>query len=281
MNAKIIIPLVLFVIALPLSVFLFLKWSDQNTSDKRPVSQHILALTQPVMSFSGVVDKVDGHIITLTQVLPPTDPALIPPATTNLALPPSPTPAPSPLTYQVVVSDQTQISQPPTQGVNYLFKKNVPPDPLSLSLTDVVAGLYLTVSSKEDLRTLTDDSFEAIMITLPEQIIYLNGKITGVKGNELIIKASPPALLDPRLPATAQQDQEYTITITPDTEISRMSVGVGLNPERLSLSDLKADMQVAVYTGTDVTQGTQFTALRLEPMQAPALLAPPLAPPIQ
>lgn len=282
MNTKLIISLILFVILAPLSVFLFLKYSGKTTSDNRSISKNVLYLTQPVTSFSGVVDKVDGNQITLTQTPTLSTPPFAT-ATTNLAIPPSPVPTPPPLTYKVVVSDQTQISRPPTMGVNYLFKTNSPISPSQLSLADVTTGLSIAVSSKEDLRTLSDNTFEATMITLPQKMTTLNGKITGVSSNAIIIKAFAPlsvpmSAINPRSAPAMPEEKEYTISITPDTEISRMIMGSTPKPERLALSDLQKDMQVTVYTDADVTSGTQFTALRLEPMQTVAL--PVLPPPI-
>ncbi|MEK7577786.1 MAG: hypothetical protein AAB492_04195 [Patescibacteria group bacterium] len=59
MNTKIIIPLILLILVIPLSIFGYFKYVKNTTSNKKHISKNILALTQPVTTFSGKVEKIE------------------------------------------------------------------------------------------------------------------------------------------------------------------------------------------------------------------------------
>jgi len=69
--------------------------------------------------------------------------------------------------------------------------------------------------------------------------------------------------------------------VTQDTEISRNTFSNDptkpASPEKLSFNDLKKDLQVTVYSDTDITTATEVKALRIEPFMQPS--TQPLAPP--
>lgn len=282
MKTKIIGTITLIVLG-SLAVFLVFKYFNKVRVGSTPISPYILSLTQPVMSFTGVVEHIKGNTITVSQkqlhastLVPPAALAPQDPATPQS---PFPTPKSVTLTYMITVSDATQLSRP-SFPINYLFKTVPPKPPQALTLQDINIGQAVTVSSPKDLRTLSDNRFEATHISLPQQITVISGKVTAVNGNTLTIKAfmpmAPIANIINTTPS-APEEKEYTITITKDTEISRMVISPTPNPERLTISDLNTDTQVTVYTDTDVTIRTEFTALRIEPMM-PAVALPPIPP---
>ncbi|PIV08615.1 hypothetical protein COS52_01745, partial [Candidatus Roizmanbacteria bacterium CG03_land_8_20_14_0_80_39_12] len=55
-----------------------------------------------------------------------------------------------------------------------------------------------------------------------------------------------------------------------DTTIALGGAPSAPKTEKLTLSDLKKDMQITVYTDADVTEGIKFNALRIEPMMTVA-----------
>lgn len=278
-----------FIALVLLALFMLFDTAQKKGLNGKSVTPNILYITQPVTFFSGVVDKIEGNRITikqnqtLGQNIPP------PPALAAAApLSPLPTPKTVVLTYHVVVSEKTQISQAPP-FIPYLFKSISPLPPPKLTMKDIKVGTSITVNTQVDLRTLAGNTFEAVMINIPQKTITLNGKISRVDKNMLIIKAFPPQAMSAIAPAAANipqntpQEKEFTIMLTSDTEISRTIYGtamtVGEAPsapktEKLGLSDLKKDMQITVYTDADVTEGTKFNALRIEPMMTP--VAPPM-----
>lgn len=251
-----------------LTLFMF------NPPSNKTVSKNILYLTQPATSFSGAVDKIEGNRLTISQKQILTQP----PAAVNISG------KTVTLTYQVIVTDKTQISQSPA-FISYLFKIVTPAPTLKSTIKDIKVGQSLTVNSQVDLRTLVGNVFEATTVNLPQKTNTLNGKIISLEGNVLTIKGFSPtmvSLADPGAVPATPQEKQYRISITSDTEISRNVYGGNVNPgvlvaqkpEKLTLSDLKVDMQATVYTAEDVTETQTLTALRIEPAQP--MLSPPI-----
>ena len=118
------------------------------------------------------------------------------------------------------------------------------------------------------------------MINLPQKNNMINGQIASVGEDALTIKAYSSVMAPAGAAgiAMAQPKQiEYTIKISSDTEISRMIyTSTPPKSEKLSISDLKKDVQATIYTDADIAQGTSFTALRIEPMIS--MPAPAMAP---
>ena len=253
---------------------------------QKSVSPNILLITQPVLSFSGIVEKVEGNTVTITQKVMEQSQITLPLAAVNAS--PFPTPKSITVTYRVLVTDKTQISQPAT-FINYLLKTVTPFPVAKLTIKDVKVGQSVTVNSQTDLRTLAGSTFEAATVNLPPITSMLSGKIVGLEENTLTLKAFIPVTSGPM---GAGNEKEFTITITQDTEISRMPAIAPAAPgetpqtakaEKLAPSDLKKDMQVTVYTAEDVTTSQNLTALRIEPMilvVMPTLVVPsPMASP--
>lgn len=284
-----------------LSVFMFsdfYKNYKNKGTDNQFISSNILYITQPVTSFSGKVEKIEGNAVSVSSQysLPQTAPIVI---TVIPGQPPiMPTPQVKTITYKLLITGKTQISQPPL-NVNYLFKTTTPPGAPALpaatttsklTIKDIKVGQNITMSSQTDLRVLSGDMFEAMTINLPQIANTLNGKIVNIEGNTLTLKAPAPisgAMGTVNAVAGSSQEKEYRINMTSDTEISRMSPPVAVKAgempqppqnEKLALSDLKKDMQVTVYTAQDVIENKELTALRIEPMNIQTSQISPLAP---
>lgn len=267
MNHKIIIVIGLIVLGM-LVLFTFFDYKKKSELGDQSGSPNILYITQPVTSFSGIVEKIEGNRLTVSlkqtliqNVTPP------PPVAVGVSPLPIPTPKIVTITYQIVASDKTQIYQF-APYVNYLFKTvaPVPPRLTTLTIKDIKVGQYITLNSQVDLRTFVGTVFETNIINLPPITNTLNGKIISLEGDILTIKGKVIEGTFINSAPVVHQEKEYRITIMTDTEISRMSSSVPKN-EKLSTSDLKKDMQVVVYTAEDVTESQTLTALRIEPVQ--------------
>jgi len=267
-----------------------LKLNPKNQS----ISPNILSLTQPVTYFSGKVEKISGNTLTVTQSITSTQPMLPPTANPSG---PIPTPKITTVTYSVLVSDTTQISQS-TSYTPYLIKTNKPETemktPSTLSIKNIKVGQYISVSTLEDLRTLKGNTLKATMINLPQIANYLNGKIVSVAGNALTIKAFAPSAGGPMgtadTAASAPQEKDYVITLTSATEISYMPYNAGMptaetaTPPKakvLTVSDLKKDMQVTVYTAEDVIESSKLSALLVNPIMPIPTQAAVVTPPAE
>ena len=271
------------------------KVKSKRLAGSLSVNQNSLFLTSPVTSFSGKVEKVEGENIFVSQKFSfsPNQNMIAPPVAPPAGTPPvvPPTPITKTLTYKVKVTKNTTFSRP-ANPVNYLLVTGTPAPPPALSAKDIAVGQTITVSSSKDLRTLTSDEFEAISINLPPITNTISGKITAVnvQNNTLVLKAMPPAG-PPQQTTQPSGEVEYLITVSPQTEISRLkpsepakeeAIPKPPQAEKFSLSDLKVDMQATVYTDVDIASHQKFTALRIEPViQLPtaAVLVPsPLLP---
>jgi len=284
MDQKKIVSIVFIALVL-LTLFMFFDNAQKKGLNGKSVSPNILYITQPVTSFSGIVEKIEGNVVSISSryTLPQTASIVI---TVMPNQPPiMPTPKTVTVMYKVVISGKTQIVQPPF-FIPYLFKAVPAATEPKLSIKDIRVGSSITITSQVDLRTLEGILFEATMINLPQQINILNGKIVRINADILTMKAFPPPTMDAFAnpaamdqPQNAPKEKEYTITLTSDTEISRYgydtTIALGGAPsapktEKLTLSELKKDMQITVYTDADVTEGIKFNALRIEPMMTAA-----------
>lgn len=261
---KIIWKLIVILILIIVLIFIFIKPYQNSIEKGQFVSPHILYLTQPVILFTGNVEKVEGNIITISQKIleqSPNEPSITPIVKT--------------LAYKVHVSKKTVISQP-SAYVNYLFISPIPASQTILSIKDIKKGQIITTYTNTDLRTLSDNEFEATVMNLPPKTNFLNGKITNIDNGFIMIKAFIPIInIDPQ-PLRPQQPQmkEYRIAINNKTEISRY-VYTSLKPnkpspisEKLTLKDLKKDVEVNVFTAEDVIESQKLTALRIEPINS-------------
>ena len=294
MNHKKIIVVGIILLGI-LALFMTVDYKNKNGLNGQTVSPNILYLTSPVNSLSGKVEKIEGNAVSISSQY-----ALLQTAPIAITVMPNqppvmPTPQIKTITYKLLVTDKTKISQP-ASNINYLFKTITPSgapgfptaSTPNLTVKNIKVGQYITVNSQDDLRTLLKNTFEATMINLPPIINTLNGKIVNITNNTLTLKAFAPVAAAPPMIALdtappTPQEKEYTIYITQDTEISRNVYGTNMTPgepptppkpEKLTLADLKADMRATVYTVEDVIETQTLTALRIEPAAStsPAIL---------
>lgn len=261
MNKKLmVIVIVLSIVCLLAFTFLIFK-KQSRPSQIQTISPNILYLTQPIHFFIGKVERISGNTVILSQTI-----------TT------APNSSPKSLEYQVVISQNTQISKPP-QNISYLFKTSPSPSPLQRDISDIKVGQYAIVNTITDLRTLSGNEFEATVIQIPIFNV-LSGKVVSVNDTNLTVRAIPTTnyplpMSGPNSMSSSSQEKEYTVAVTPDTEISRyeQSLLIATNsadikppkPIKLSLSDLKPNMQIIIYTSEDISTADRFTALRIEP----------------
>lgn len=261
-------------------------------TQRSTISPDILYITNPATSFSGKIEKIDGNTLTVSQDMMLAQ-LFAPPAAGAPNQPPT-TPVPQQskkITYKVLVTDKTFINQSPS-SIPYLFKTVTPATaatPIAaitkLTLQDLKTGQSVNINTTTDLRTLSGNQFEAVGISISNQISIINGTITNISGNDLTISAFSSSTLGSVIAANAEppKAKTYTVTVNQNTEISRYGIPTSPNeiskPEKYSLSDLKKDLPVTVYTDADVTTTSKFTGLKIEPMfpQAlPAGLTPPV-----
>ncbi len=227
-----------------------------NPSLNGPAST-ILFLTQPVKTFSGIIEKIEGDTLTISQNM-----------TTNSVT--------QKVTYRVITDKNTQIEQPESP-IPYLFAKTAGAGNKKKTIKDLKVGQAAVVNTDEDLRTLTSQEFKATHVTLNAIMNTLSGPVFDVGGNTLIIKTIPPFTPVSETP----KERNYRIKITNNTEISRGAADG--TPVRLTLNDLKRNMWVVAYTDGDVNLGTDFTALRIDPSvnveaPTPTPTSPPATP---
>lgn len=295
MNHKKIIVVGIILLGI-LALFMTVDYKNKNGLNGQTVSPNILYLTSPVNSLSGKVEKIEGNAVSISSQY-----ALLQTAPIAITVMPNqppvmPTPQIKTITYKLLVTDKTQISQP-ASNINYLFKTITPSgapgfptaSTPNLTVKNIKVGQYITVNSQDDLRTLLKNTFEATMINLPPIINTLNGKIVNITNNTLTLKAFAPVAAAPPMIALdtappTPQEKEYTIYITQDTEISRNVYGTNMTPgepptppkpEKLTLADLKTDMRATVYTAEDVIETQTLTALRIEPVASTSPLIKP------
>jgi len=241
--------------------------------EKAPtVSSDILFLTQPIMSFSGKIEKIEGNAIFVSQKLSRQQPIDIP---SNFSSDETPESVPVVINkivaYKVIVTDETKITCP-SLNIPYLFNKNQE-EIKKFSISDLKPGNKVDINTSTDLRTITNGQFEANAVQVRIVFNSLRGKINKIENNKIYLKAVPP--IEPELATTVNQisptpeEKEYFIVVSPKTEISSYLVSINnINPrpQKHSLSDLKENMQITVYTDVDVAVNQQFTALRIEPV---------------
>ncbi len=236
----------------------------KNTSET--VSPYILFLTNPVYSFSGKVEKVSGNNIVLKSEAMLNQTEFIPPdMDINNGGTPYPTPIRKLLTYTVVITDKTIIRQPPSNIIPYLDQQRKSASEKKLTIKDIEIGSAITVNSKVDLRTLKDNTFEAVSVDLPHKQNSISGKILSVENGYLVVENDMPM---PRLPEATEAEvdiKDYKVFVSDNTEISYAD---NLNPEKpvfLSLKDLKKGMQVTVYFDITKSNYPEYYALLIRP----------------
>lgn len=250
-----------------LSIFIIYDFSRTKggSLQNSALSPHILLLTQPVTSFSGVVEQIQGDTIIVTQNQFRTDKDK-----TKVSI-----------TYSINTSKKTQVYQK-LPNVNYLFKQVSIVPPKSASKQDIKVGSYIVATSPVDLRMVKTNIFETDTITIvdsPNIVNTLSGVITELKNDSITLKAPVPAVYEAgKKNNPPLQEKNFVITIDPNTEISRMSFitteelkeqtpsSTEPKPQKLNVADLKVGMQATIYTDNDVLDTSSLTALRIDPM---------------
>lgn len=234
----------------------FLVIKKNNSPIIQSTSSNILYLTNPVVSFSGKIDNINGNIITVSQDMVFSQKN-------------------KKITYKASVNDKTIFSSPPN-FIPYLFKQPTPASGSAikqLTIRDLKVGQLVMIGTNTDLRSLNSDQFEATSISLLPNITFINGKITAINGGELTVRGvtitPPTAIINTQPP----KEKDYIIIVNPNTEISGSSApsvpydpNKPPKPEKYALSDLKKDMQITVYSEENAETADKLTAQRIEPL---------------
>ena len=202
----------------------------KNNSPLNGPNSTILFLTQPVTSFSGIIEKIEGNTITITRKI----------------------------SYRVFIDENTPIEQPESP-IPYLFNTSTNATNKNKTIKDLKIGQSAKIDANEDLRTLAVQEFKATRVTLNAIANTLSGPVFDVNGNTLIIKAYPPSTPSSETP----RERNYRVKIIDNTEISRNAPDG--TPVRFALNDLKRNIWVVAYTDVDINSVTEFTALRIDP----------------
>lgn len=280
MNKPFFITIVFATILLLSGAFYLFQNKDNIFGGKTGSSiPNILFFTNPVTDFTGKVDKISDNSIWISQKYTITPVPTLPNAPTMIpgqviTVPPLP---PTKLfTYKVNIASYTVISKPDSP-VTYLLKKITPTPTPKLTIKDVRAGQIVSVVSSSDLRTLKTEEFTAYSLKLPPMVNTITGKIISINAKDsiLLLKAYQPVQPGDKEPTPTQPKEiEYSISIFQDTEISKMSKAetpkagttpIPPQPIKFQMTDLKQDMQITVYTDSDVIENQKLKALRIEP----------------
>jgi len=105
MNTKKVI--LISLVALAFLAFFIVSDAKNKSGGGGAISQNILYITQPVMSFSGVVEKIEGNKITVTQKQMAVQ-TYAPPAIAAATTQTMPSPLPTPKTIVVTFKPQYQ-----------------------------------------------------------------------------------------------------------------------------------------------------------------------------
>ncbi len=264
----------------PKGINIFSKKTASTQGDPGNPITDILYLTNPVMEFPGKIDKISDNSIFVSgkfTITPPPTPINAPTTAPGQVITVPPLPPSKTLTYKVNILPYTVINRPESP-VKYLLKKNTPTPTPKLTIKDMQVDQIISVSAISDLRTLKSAEFDAVLIKLPPIINIIAGKIASInfKDGLVILKAIQPIRPGTNEPTPEKpKELEYAISVTQDTEISRMgtiptpakstSTPKPAAPLEFKLSDLKNDILITVYTDSDVINNQKVKALLIEP----------------
>ncbi len=147
--------------------------------------------------------------------------------------------------------------------VPYLFTKHVSNMSEAITASELKTNQFVVVTTDEDMRAMSTQMpymVKSIQVTRISNTI--RGSISKVSGNTFTIRTTPPQLPASFPLDTKISNQEYTVHITPATEISMQVSG---NPIHLSHDQLANGTTVTVYSGEDTAVDTQLTALLIVP----------------
>jgi len=237
-------------ITLVLALIAATYWALSHFNRQLPpnVSNNILALTQPVNSVSGQVVSYNKPTLTLNV---------------------------SGQEYQITVPPECPIIQNPLL-VQYLFRKNdtdSPPVPENKDPDVLPPGLTISVTSEQDLRSVTNNQFTAQSIALPLAGKILMGRVKSLANNSLTVTAFDLDLSPHQYPPVnppQPEEKSFTVALTRTTEISGIIPPSSSNPapstKQYSLRDLTPNTYVRIFA--DLNNDT-LTALRIEPLVEP------------
>ncbi len=232
---------VIIVLVLLLNSKLVKQSGEKKVSDIK-LNPDTLYLSSPVTSMDGKLTLIQGNTIAVTHHYVLSD------AIGN-----------KDVTVRFTVTPQTKIFRPPTY-VPFLFKSQPANNNEVLKQSDLKPGMFVAVTTNGDLRVAQSAPYEATSIQITRIANNITGTISSVSGNTLTITAPQPpypASFPPQSPLPAQT---YTVSVTPDTEISQKEFNEGA-PHQLDASSLVKGAVVAVYSAQDVGVERSLTAL--------------------
>lgn len=237
MSQKQIIISISFILFL-LTSFILLDYFKKKEPVQKSISPYILSLTQPIKTFTGIVEKKEANSILVQST-----------SSTNLK-------------YTFTINENTSFLRPPAT-IPFLFATPIPVREKKYQLNDIVVGSIVTVATNSDLRLSQMSVIEAKNIFLPSAVNMFTGTISDIKDNLITI--------------SMEKNKKIGVTITTQTEISRyvFTPPIENQPpqpirlEKNTLADLKKGMQLTVYTDQDIVTGKNITALRIEPIIQP------------
>ncbi|PIZ67988.1 hypothetical protein COY12_00910 [Candidatus Roizmanbacteria bacterium CG_4_10_14_0_2_um_filter_33_96] len=183
------------------------------------------------------------------------------------------------ITFKVLMTNETKIQKAPSvqDTIPYVFPNNTATssaqskDP-SFSFKDLKPNQEITIFSDKDLRILKSKEFVASSIMIQPIINTVYGNITNIKENTIFLKGFPPNPYN-TTQTTSLKDNNYIVTVTPQTEISRFSEqGAGI---KFNLDNLKIGNYINIFTEVDTRSTFTFEAMRIEPFDPPSISSPP------
>ncbi len=194
-------------------------------------SSYALALTQPVMSVTGIVRQIEGKTVTVVY----TSPVALDGVNKQHQ-------------FSVSVPENAPISKT-AATIPYAFRQaDTLPVSTMITISDIRAGDEVTVQSQTDLRTLSSAAFTAAAINVNPKSNIFSGVVQSTSGNAITVKGvrQQTSIVTG---ATAPKEEVMTISFTGTTEIVEMSgtPGVVSTAERKSQSDIRDSNIVTVY----------------------------------
>lgn len=225
--------------------------------NKTPViSSDVLILTSPVFNIEGNVDKVNGKVILVNKEISSGKSKI----------------------FTVNTTDKTTISMSPVT-IPYLFKKTTSTNGRAMSLSEIQPGDYVSVLTTSDLRIMSTGGITATSINVSKVVSAISGKIFSINNNQIRIHmtASSRATSNNVFPLGVYPNspdiRDIVVVINQDTEISTTISGKASESavnSKLSIADLKNDMNVTVFTEGDLnSNSSRYNALLIS-VQSPS-----------
>ncbi len=256
-------------------------WNKKDVITAPAVSPNILYITNPVTNFSGVVEKIDGDTLTLTQLVPTDDTNTSPlpsPVKSGTSVIPRPTPIVKKITYKVTVKKETTIQQ--SQTTNPFDPVNTTSGVVdkTVTLRDLRVGQYITAISTTDLRKVTDNTFTAASISLAPIQNILSGMVVKATGTQIVVNSVLPVFAGAKIGSEQTTPKDYSITINAATVLYRQGTSTDptktVLPTKISLSEIKAGDHVTIYTNEDLSMAEPWTAKAVMQQPLPKVSVP-------